>query len=163
MSKSKSRAAKPIKPAASAQTPASTEKTTDPSELNFASDEAGELAFKLNTEGKLSTATLAAIEGTGEDGAITSEDIEAAVKAGAEADPAEDPAPEPEKTPAPTEKKAKGQASADAAEGLSAAITRLLSFGAPIRGALHSKPRVQQSWNEAVEEAQKAQAAYKNR
>lgn len=55
---------------------------------NFASDEAGELAFKLNGEGKLSTAAISQIKGTGAGGAITVADIEAAAieEAGAEND-----------------------------------------------------------------------------
>lgn len=46
-----------------------------PAAPNFASDEAGELALKLNGEGKLSTAQIAAIQGSGADGAITVKDI----------------------------------------------------------------------------------------
>lgn len=45
---------------------------------NFASDEAAELALKLNGEGKLSTAEIAAIVGSGADQSITVKDIEKA-------------------------------------------------------------------------------------
>lgn len=48
----------------------------EPAPVNFASDEAGELAVKLNNEGKLATGELAKIEGTGENGALTVGDIE---------------------------------------------------------------------------------------
>ena len=51
---------------------------------NFASDEAGELAFKLNAEGLLSTKAISKIEGSGAEGAITVGDIEAAAEKEAE-------------------------------------------------------------------------------
>lgn len=51
-------------------------KDDEPFKPNFASDEAGEVAVGLNSQGRLSTEELAQIEGTGEDGALTVGDIE---------------------------------------------------------------------------------------
>ena len=69
--------------------PAETEKP------DFASEEAGELAVKLNNDGKISTEEIAALKGEGKDGAITVDDIEKALEekeaaAAAEAEKAND-------------------------------------------------------------------------
>ena len=53
--------------------------TKTPLVPNFASDEAAELAMKLNGEGKLATAEIATIKGSGHGDSITVKDIEAFV------------------------------------------------------------------------------------
>lgn len=52
-----------------------------PAVPNFASDEAAELALKLNGEGKLATAEIATIKGSGHGEGITVKDIEAYIAA----------------------------------------------------------------------------------
>lgn len=133
--------------------------------IDFASDEAGEFAIELAD--KINIKTIKAIKGTGKDGAITKGDLRKALKIVEDEEKAK--AAEEEAKNKPEESDDNGVEDVEAELDLTnpkdvsklnlQIIEEIVSFGSPVRGALNTKPKVQESWNTLISKVVKLKKA----
>lgn len=127
---------------------------TDPADadtINYASDDAAEYAHEVKDK-----IDITKVVGTGKkDGGITKGDIKKAVEAVEKAEKAAQDAADAE---AKKQAKANGgdqdeDEAVDETPTVEGLIEKLISFGIPVRGALNTKPKVQDEWNKLLKDA----------
>lgn len=123
--------------------------------INFASDDAAEYAHEVKDK-----IDITKVVGTGKkDGGITKGDIKLAVQAIEKAEAAAEAEKAAAATPAEKSNDDEGEGEDDAPATVESVLESLISFGIPVRGALNTKPKVQEAWNALIADAVKVRKA----